>query len=159
MNVEGMEGEYEPSLMWKAIFLCMSSSLVSQPPLPFAKLHIVWYSQMVGDKARWWTLLQRFNQSSCGNGDWLAVALSTVVRSKLVPYLRKAAELFRGLQSMEEDFVSPSPRGAPHILPTHVACWNEQPKFYSCILITLFLYHWTKTQNNTPNLYGGHNHI
>jgi hypothetical protein len=76
-----------------------------------------------------------------------------------VPYLRKAAELFPGLQSMEEDFVSPSPRGAPHILPTHVTYWNEQPKFDSCILITLFLYHQTKTQNNTPNLYGGHNHI
>jgi hypothetical protein len=90
---------------------------------------------------------------------FIPVALSTVVRSKLVPYLRKAAELFPGLQSMEEDFVSPSPRGAAHIFPTHVTYWNEQPKFYSCILITLFLYHRTETQNNTPNLYGGHNHI
>ncbi len=67
---------------------------------------------------RWWEIklgdgpCYRGLISSCGNGDCLAVALSTVVRSKLVPYLRKAAELFPGLQSMEEDFVSPSPRGA-----------------------------------------------
>ncbi|KAH8932592.1 hypothetical protein BDL97_19G081300 [Sphagnum fallax] len=58
---------------------------------------------------------------------FIPVALSTVVRSKLVPYLRKAAELFPGLQSMEEDFVSPSPRGISLANEYHISLGHTVP--------------------------------
>ncbi|CAK9870110.1 unnamed protein product [Sphagnum jensenii] len=58
---------------------------------------------------------------------FIPVALSTVVRSKLVPYLRKAAELFPGLQSMEEDFVSPSPRGISLANEYHISLGRTVP--------------------------------